>query len=202
MVYAPFSLAVARLHFIARLARAHLSALVGGRAGLTARPFIYNVLWPIGRAPPPWNARAARLYRAQASWQRLTARCPRLRSASPSGRLRTARGSAAFGVFACLRSPTFGISSLRVSRCQPVSTHYGAKSLARLTRFARETCSLGNTIFPPAFGGTKNLLRPSLRSGLRNRVAFLRLRSCPPLTTYAKTGVVNGLPRGLARLQR
>jgi hypothetical protein len=98
------------------------------------------------------------------------------RVARASGR--RARGSAAFGVFACLRSPPFGISSLRVSRCKSVSTRYGAKPLARLTRFARETCSLGNTIFPPAFGGTKNLLR--------NRVAFLRLRSCPPLPHFVR----------------
>jgi len=116
----------------------------------------------------------------QAGWQRLTACCARLRSAcsdfSPSG-------------FRCLRSPPFGISSLRVSRCQPVSTRFGAKSLGRLAHFVRKTTFVSQHYFFIAQASpslSKNLLRPSLRSGLRNRVGFLRLRSCPPLPHFVR----------------
>ena len=127
MVYAPFSLAVARLHFIARLALAHLSALVGGRAGLAARPFIYNVLWLNRSHAASRKTRAARLYRRQADLQRLTACCARLRSAC-SGLSRLRR----------LRLPALAALRHIVSKSEPLQVY--VHSLRRKT--TRKTHSL------------------------------------------------------------
>ena len=85
------------------------------------------------------------------------------------------------------RRLNLSLRGLRLS--QPVSTRFGAKSLGRLAHFVRKTTFVSQHYFFIAQASpslSKNLLRPSLRSGLRNRVGFLRLRSCPPLPHFVR----------------
>ena len=106
VVYAPFSLAVARLHCPARLALAHLPPeSAAGQAGLPALQCNPRWLAPTGQLPKGLACSGFIRLRFATAY---SAPC----AASPFGssalRLRSnwrARGSSAFGVFACLRSP-------------------------------------------------------------------------------------------------
>ena len=103
VVSAPFSLAVARLHCLARLAFAHLPAWVGGRAGWVACPSMQSPL-----ACPALRGNCQKDWLARASALRASAPCAANPFGSSALRLRSnwrAQGSSAFGVFACLRSP-------------------------------------------------------------------------------------------------
>ena len=123
MVYAPFSLAVARLRCPARLALAHLPAWVGRRAGLVACPS--NAI-PAGL---PLRGNCQKDWLARASALRASAPC----AASPFGssalRLRSnwrARTSATLRVSSVACARQFGYAfgqtpaHLVCSGCSPI----------------------------------------------------------------------------------
>lgn len=118
VVYAPFSLAVARLHCPARLALAHLPP--GSAAGQAGSPALQCV------APLACSAkRSNRLQdrRARTLALRASVACAAYPFGSSALRLRSnwrARDSSAFGVFASLRSPIWlRLRAEASSSCMP-----------------------------------------------------------------------------------
>ena len=127
MVYAPFSLAVARLHCPARLALAHLPP--GSAAGQAGSPALQCVA-PL--ACPALRGNCLQDRRARTSALRASVACAAYPFGSSALRLRSnwrARGSSAFGVFASLRSPIWlRLRAETSSSCMQRLFHHPARN--------------------------------------------------------------------------
>jgi len=156
VVYAPFSLAVARLHCPARLALAHLPpGSAAGQAGSPALQCVAPLACPALRgnclqdrrartsalrasvacAAYPFGSSALRLrsdWRARTSALRASVACAAYPFGSSALRLRSdwrARGSSAFGVFASLRSPIWlRLRAEASSSCMQRLFHHPARN--------------------------------------------------------------------------